>query len=604
MAAVARMARGWVEFVDGLVPATLHRADPIVLRRARVIVFNTAVMVSYCLVRVGIEFSLEPVSRAWQTATPLLLGCAGGVALTVWLWRRGDTDRAARFGMWIVVAVAVAFSIAKGGLRSPGLVWFTVIPVLARACAGRRSVLTSTALVLAFLVACGALELLGVSLPDPPVGFRLEIERAVALFAATVLSAGIVYMHGVFEEEAQRALVAARDAATSASRAKSLFVANVSHEIRTPMTAILGYTDVLAEPELSEAERRDAIETLRRNGHHLLALINDMLDLSKIEAGGLEVRRSETSPISVAQHVVALLRERARAKGLSLELELGADVPSAIFSDALRLQQVLVNLVGNAIKFTEQGGVRLSVSHRPSPIGGQGQIAFEVIDSGIGIAPADRERVFAPFSQADPSESRRYGGTGLGLAISRGLAQQLGGKLELESEVGRGSTFRLRLPIGVSDGAAATAPPPFDTALLAGDSAQPVTLRSLRGRVLVAEDGPDNQRLIGRVLTRVGLEVTIAGDGRTAIDTALAAERDGRPFGAVLMDMQMPELDGYAATQALRDAGFARPIIALSAHAMTEDRERCLGCGCDAFAAKPIDRRALLELLAEHLAKP
>jgi CheY-like chemotaxis protein len=410
-------------------------------------------------------------------------------------------------------------------------------------------------------------------------------------------------MHGVFEEEAQRALVAARDAATSASRAKSLFVANVSHEIRTPMTAILGYTDVLAEPDLGEAERRDAIETLRRNGHHLLALINDMLDLSKIEAGGLEVRRSETSPISVAQHVVALLRDRARAKGLSLELELGADVPNAIFSDALRLQQILVNLVGNAIKFTEQGGVRLSVSHPAAQIGGQGEISFEVVDSGIGIAPADRERVFAPFSQADPSESRRYGGTGLGLAISRGLAQQLGGRLELESEVGRGSTFRLRLPIGVSDGAVAS-PPPFDTALLAADSAPPLTLPSLRGRVLVAEDGPDNQRLIERVLTRVGLEVTLAGDGRTAIDTALAAERDGRPFGAVLMDMQMPELDGYAATQALRDAGFTRPIIALSAHAMTEDRERCLASGCDAFASKPLDRRALLELLAEHLAKP
>jgi CheY-like chemotaxis protein/anti-sigma regulatory factor (Ser/Thr protein kinase) len=262
-----------------------------------------------------------------------------------------------------------------------------------------------------------------------------------------------------------------------------------------------------------------------------------------------------------------------------------------------------VNLVGNAIKFTEQGGVRLLVSHRASPIGGEGQITFEVIDSGIGIAPADRERVFAPFSQADPSESRRYGGTGLGLAISRGLAQQLAGKLELESEVGRGSTFRLRIPVGTPDGGARPATAALDAELVARDSS-PQSLPTLRGRVLVAEDGIDNQRLIERLLTRTGLEVTLAGDGNAAIDRTMAAEREGRPFGAVLMDMQMPSLDGYAATQALRDAGFTRPIIALSAHAMVEDRERCLACGCDAFAAKPIDRRALLELLAEHLAKP
>ena len=604
MAAGARGAGGWIEFVDRLVPAALHRADPIVRRRARVIVFNTAVLISYGIVRAVIELSVEPFETAWRGALPIALGCTAGVGLTAWLWRRGDTERAAKAGMWIFLSVAVWFTLAKGGMRSPGLPWFVVFPVLARACAGSRSVITSTAFVLAFLVVCSALEVFGVALPASPAGPELTVERIFALSAAIVLCAGLVYMHGVFEEDAQRALVAARDAATSASRAKSLFVANVSHEIRTPMTAILGYTDVLAEPEITEGERRDAIETLRRNGHHLLALINDMLDLSKIEAGGLEVRRNETSPISVAQHVVALLRERARSKGLSLELELGADLPDAIYTDALRLQQILLNLVGNAIKFTEQGGVRLLVSHRPSPIGGEGEMSFEVIDSGIGIAPADRERVFAPFSQADPSESRRYGGTGLGLAISRGLAQQLGGKLDLESEVGRGSTFRLRISTGKRDGAETSAPSALDAELVARDSSPQGSLPVLRGRVLVAEDGVDNQRLIERLLTRVGLEISLASDGRAAIDQALAAEREGRPFGAVLMDMQMPALDGYAATQALRDAGFTRPIIALSAHAMVEDRERCLACGCDAFASKPIDRRALIELLAEHLAKP
>jgi signal transduction histidine kinase len=600
----AARALGWVEFVDRFVPAALHRGDPDVRRRARVIVFNVAVLVTYSLVRIVFELALEPLDTAWRGVLPLAFGCGSGVGLTAWLWRRGDTERAARAGMWLVAAVAVSFTLAKGGMRSPGLFWFVVIPVLARACVGSRAVVASTGLVAAFLVGCSMLDLLGIQLPGSPSGVQLAVERLVALLAATVLCGGLVYMHGIFEEEAQRALVAARDAATSASRAKSLFVANVSHEIRTPMTAILGYTDVLAESDLSEAERREAIETLRRNGHHLLALINDMLDLSKIEAGGLEIRRSEVSPISVAQHVVALLRERARTKGLLLELELASDLPDRMYSDALRVQQILVNLIGNAIKFTERGGVRLVVSHR-TVSGPPGEIAFEVIDSGIGIAAADRERVFAPFSQADASESRRYGGTGLGLAISLGLAQQLGGTLELESEPGRGSTFRLRLPMGEPSAADRGAPPPpIDAERVVRETAPQQSRSQLHGRVLVAEDGIDNQRLIERLLSRAGLELEFAGDGRAAIDQALAAEAEGRPFQAVLMDMQMPELDGYAATQALRDAGYARPIIALSAHAMTEDRERCLACGCDAFASKPIDRRALVDLLAEYLAKP
>ncbi len=602
MAELARRVRGWVAFVDRLVPAALHRGDPIVRLRARVIVFNTTVICSYALARAFVELALEP-EHGWRTAAPLVIGAVAGLVITgIWLWRLGDTERVARAGLWLVGAVAVTFTLAKGGLRSPGLVWFAVIPVMARSCAGRTAVWVTTGLVLAFLVTCGLLELYGVPLPAAPTGAHLTLERVIALVAATVLCAGLVSMHGVFDEEAQRALVAARDAATSASRAKSLFVANVSHEIRTPMTAILGYTDILAEPELTEGERRDAIETLRRNGHHLLALINDMLDLSKIEAGGLEVRRSETSPISVAQHVVALLRERARAKGLLLDLELAADVPELIHTDALRLQQILVNLVGNAIKFTEQGGVRLAVSRDPEQGPRAERMRFEVTDSGIGIAPADRERVFAPFSQADPSESRRYGGTGLGLAISRGLANRLGGALELESEPGRGSTFRLLVPVGERRGSLAS-DARLEAELVARGGSPSAEMPSLRGRVLVAEDGLDNQRLIERLLTRAGLEVALVADGREAIDAALAAEREGRPFAALLMDMQMPEVDGYAATQALRDGGYARPIIALSAHAMVEDRERCLACGCNAFAAKPIDRRALLDLLAEHLTK-
>jgi signal transduction histidine kinase/ActR/RegA family two-component response regulator len=448
-------------------------------------------------------------------------------------------------------------------------------------------------------------ETYGIPVPPAPTGSALVVKRVVAICAGSILCAGLVYMNGVFEEEAQQALVAMRDSANQASRAKSLFVANVSHEIRTPMTAILGYTDVLAEPGLDESERRDAIDTLRRNGRQLLALVNDMLDLSRIEAGGLAMRWREVAPISVAQQVVALLRDRARAKGLLLDLELAGDLPPRLWTDAVRLQQVLVNLVGNAIKFTEQGSVRVSVSlEAGSP---DARLRFDVIDSGIGITPVDQQRIFEPFSQVDASESRRYGGTGLGLAISSRLARDLGGELSLSSSLGQGSVFSLFLPLREptpderASSAAAETPPADPQAHETTSAAKPTLLR---GRVLVAEDGADNQRLIARLLGRAGLEVEFAADGRRAVDRTLEAERGTQPFDAVLMDMQMPELDGYAATQALRDGGYTRPIIALSAHAMHEDRERCFTAGCNAFAPKPIDRQQLLDLLAQYLAKP
>ena len=223
-------------------------------------------------------------------------------------------------------------------------------------------------------------------------------------------------------------------------------------------------------------------------------------------------------------------------------------------------------------------------------------------DSGIGIAHVDRERIFEPFSQVDASESRRYGGTGLGLAISRGSRKRLGGELGLASEPGRGSMFSLFVPL--ASGAARAPDARLDGELAARGGSPVRRAAGLRGRVLVAEDGADNQRLIERLLDARGARGR-AGRRRPARDRpALGAEREGRPFDAVLMDMQMPELDGYAATQALRDGGYARPIIALSAHAMDDDRERCLTCGCDAFAPKPIDREQLLDLLAKHLAKP
>ena len=602
MAGVSRRVSGWLARVDRLVPSA-SQLGPIERRRARVVAFNTSVFLAYGVVQGAMELLLEPLDRAWPGLALLAAGSVVGLGAIFYVRRNGGSEISGRITLVALFAVVTVFIYTKGGLAAPGLSWFVVLPVVARALSSNRSATYVAGAASVAVLGFALLDVYGVPVPPPPSGDALVIKRVVAICAGSVLCAGIVYMNSVFEDEAQRALVAMRDSATQANRAKSLFVANVSHEIRTPMTAILGYTDVLAEPGIGEAERSEAIETLRRNGHQLLALVNDMLDLSKIEAGGLEVRSREVSPISVVQQVVALLRDRARAKALALELELDGDLPAAIWTDAVRLQQILVNLVGNAIKFTEQGGIRVTVSiDRGAP---SARLRFDVIDSGIGIALADRERVFEPFSQVDASESRRYGGTGLGLAISSRLAQSLGGELRLSSEPGRGSVFSLLLPIRSQSpgGRAASADPAASAAPAARDTTPASLPSSLHGRVLVAEDGADNQRLIERMLRRAGLEVEIAVDGRRAVERVLAAERDGSPFDAVLMDMQMPELDGYAATQALRDGGYAHPIIALSAHAMHEDRERCLSAGCDAFSPKPIDRQQLLDLLAQYLSK-
>jgi signal transduction histidine kinase/CheY-like chemotaxis protein len=604
MASASRRVSGWLALVDRIAPHSIHGDDPVRQRRARLLVFNTLGFIASGIAQCLLAFTIEPPERTVAAALPFVLGSALGVGAILYLRWRGKSELAARMTLGGAFVVTVIASYSEGGLASPGLAWFVVMPVVASALIGSRAAVFIAAASIIVVLVFALLQTYELPVPPPPTGDAYAIKRTFQVCSAVLLCAGLVYMNGVFEEETQQALVETRDAATQASLAKSRFVANVSHEIRTPMTAILGYTDVLAEPGLDEKERQEAIETLRRNGHQLLALINDMLDLSRIEADGLELRNREVSPVSVVQQVVALLRDRARVRRLSLQLELTSDLPALIWTDAVRLQQVLVNLLGNAIKFTEQGGIRVVVSLEA--VNAEPRLRFDVIDSGIGIAEADRERIFEPFSQADATESRRYGGTGLGLAISRRLAQKLGGDLALASEEGRGSTFSLLLPIrepSAEDRDADTSSGAVRDREARTAQGAPAAPPLLRGRVLVAEDGLDNQRLIARVLGRAGLDISLAPNGRKAVDDVLAAELAGTPFDLVLMDMQMPELDGYAATQALRDSGFTRPIIALSAHAMREDQERCIAAGCDAFAPKPIDRVQLLALLAQYLQK-
>ncbi|NQT37367.1 MAG: response regulator [Planctomycetes bacterium] len=394
------------------------------------------------------------------------------------------------------------------------------------------------------------------------------------------------------------------DAAESASRSKSEFLANMSHELRTPLTAILGFTDVLLG-DLTDLDSRDAATTIQRNGRHLLAIINDILDLSKIEAGKMNIINESCSPHRLIADVASLMRVRSDAKGLQLRVEYVGLIPAEISSDRTRLRQILINLIGNALKFTETGEVRIVTrflpDEQPSPM-----IQFDVIDTGIGLTEREAARLFTPFTQADSSTSRRFGGTGLGLTISKRLAEALGGRIDLSSVPGKGSQFTVRVATGLLDGVEMIDPSRIPAESEFADPPEAETLPSLDCRILLAEDGPDNQRLISFLLKKAGAEIVVASNGREAVELAMPSlgedqtEIQGRdePFDVVLMDVQMPEMDGHEATRHLRDHGYSGPIIALTAHAMADDVAKSLDAGCDAHLSKPIDRAELLATIS------
>ncbi len=405
------------------------------------------------------------------------------------------------------------------------------------------------------------------------------------------------------EEKAER-LKQANEDVEAASRAKSEFLANMSHEIRTPMTAVLGYTDLLIEESWGRPGSLKLLEVIKRNGNYLLEIINDILDISKIESGNFTIETVPFSLMEKLKEIHSLMSVRAENQEIRFKLSFKGKIPVTIQSDPTRLKQILINLIGNAIKFTPDGGkVSMETSFLTTECGTP-LLQFQVRDTGIGMTSKQMKSLYQPFVQADTSTSRKFGGTGLGLAISKRLAEILGGDLVCESAPDAGTTFTLTVKIGDSktiqfhdDSTAALKRIQLSSLQGYGSSDQ-----KIKGTcsVLLAEDGVDNQRLISTLLKKEGARVMLAENGEIAVRRALDALENGKPFDVILMDMSMPVLDGYGATRKLREQGYDLPIVALTAHAMSGDRDKCVEAGCNDYTTKPVNRDQLRKIVRTH----
>ena len=394
------------------------------------------------------------------------------------------------------------------------------------------------------------------------------------------------------KDKVLKQLMSANKELEMATRAKSAFLANMSHEIRTPLTAIIGFGEYLRESDLSPAEREKFIDSIVQNGQHLLQIINDILDLSKVEAEKLEIEKLDVNLFGIVQQTESLLSIQTRARDLTYDIEYEFPLPAVITTDPLRFKQILINICNNAVKFTESGNIKLHISYQKK----DNLLQVDVEDSGIGIQESEQQRIFETFTQAATDSINNYGGTGLGLPLSRNLARMLGGDVVVRSQAGVGSCFSIVINAGeaATDSLVDQLPISIkhDTnQKLAG----PRHLR-LNGRVLLAEDVVDNQRLITMFVNKTGAQIVVVSNGQQAVEKALAED-----FDLILMDFHMPVMDGIEAVRTLRKHEYKGPVVALTANAMKEDRAACIDAGCDDFLAKPIDRTSFNELLVKYL---
>lgn len=390
-------------------------------------------------------------------------------------------------------------------------------------------------------------------------------------------------------------LEAARRAAEAASQVKSEFLANMSHEIRSPLTAVLGYSDlILVESDWKKVA--DFAAKIKQNGQYLLEIVDDVLDLSRAEANKLTLRKERFSPQRLLADLCSVMRMRARDKGIEMGVNAEGEIPETIEGDPTRLRQILLNLIGNAVKFTSQGRITITMrleNSEDAPV-----MSFEVRDTGIGIAPGDLERMFEPFEQAETSSSRRYQGAGLGLTISKHLTEMLGGTISVRSELGRGSVFSVRVPTGSLHDVKYVS---LDPNLLATvHTTRPETQHQLNARILIVDDIEDVRVLLEQILCGAGARVRTAVDAEQALQFVAQAEESGDAFDLILMDIMLPGMDGAEAVKRLRDKGFRRPIVALTAAARESDRQRCLQAGCNDYFCKPIDDEHLLAMIDNY----
>ncbi len=384
-------------------------------------------------------------------------------------------------------------------------------------------------------------------------------------------------------ENANHLLAESKNRAEVANHAKSQFLANMSHEIRTPLAAILGFSELLVKQKMSPSEVNKSLSTILRNSRHLANLIDEVLDLSKVESGSLEIERLSFQLSDVLEYVSSVVSLKAHEKNVRVRMSVDSDVPRFITTDPTRLKQILVNLVGNAVKFTEQGIVEVQVCN-----GGANELGFTIRDSGIGIPLADHAKLFIPFSQSDSSTSRKFGGTGLGLSLSKKLANALGGDVGLvRSEPGNGAEFLVTIPVGAEQSDVRR------DAELMTENVERMNFRELR--ILVVDDSPDNLDLVQALLRTSGASVSVAENGQQAVDRVMTEE-----FDIVLMDVQMPVLDGHAATKLLRTQGYRKPIIAFTANAFRDDRIRAYTAGFDDYLTKPIHETNLFSAIARY----